>query len=100
MSREASAPDLGGRKGAGARTALKLLYRDFPINSTYRYRYLIYGNYYIGISLRIVPTSIGTSDLQSHSQYLEVLNLVQLEPRCRSTAVYLLNLVEVYGGFR
>jgi hypothetical protein len=63
MSREASAPDLGGREGAEALTAVELLYRDFPINSTYRYRYLIYGNYYIGISLRIAPTSISTSDL-------------------------------------
>jgi hypothetical protein len=67
--------DLAGRKEGrlivGARTAVELLYRDFPINSTYRYRYLIYGNYYKGISLRIVPTSIGTSDLQSHSQYLD-----------------------------
>jgi hypothetical protein len=65
-----------GRRGAQPRTAVELLYMDFPINSTYRYRYLIYGNYYIGISLQIVPTSIGTSDLQSHFQYLEV----QLEP--------------------
>jgi hypothetical protein len=72
MSREASAPDLGGRKGTWRRTAVELLYRDFPINSTYRYRYLMYGNYYIGMSLRIVPTSIGTSDLQSHPHYLEV----------------------------
>ena len=80
MSRNASAPDLGGRKGGGADSIIELLYRDFHINSTYWYRYLIYGNYYIEISLRTVPTCASTRILKSHRADMLVGKVVQGTP--------------------
>jgi hypothetical protein len=41
MSRDASAPDLGKRKSAGADSIMELLYRDFLMDNTHLYRYLI-----------------------------------------------------------